>query len=446
MSDIYLSLTETPSVVTLSQPVISGALSSTVTVANTVTVALDANSLAALENVTVTVGAAVSVSNFPASQTISGTVTANNTNLNRLVQNGETQNTFGVPIVYARTAGGELDYWKEVSQRSGLPVANQLNEGGDIVPFAISGTVTVGNTVTIAGTVAVNAGSAINWNTIRLSNYSGTGAVALNGIYKKTENVGYVDGGGSGTPIYEPIDGNTWGPLPISFRYAAALANDYTGNRWSLISDNENTFWASTTASNITSVTGWLNSSGAVTATVANFSALPVALTNEIAVNSLPAISGTVTVSSLPASTVTVSSLPAISGTITANLSSANLNTVTIGVRGTVTIGNSITISSIPSISGTVTANLSRPTWTNYSGSITTAGTAVTAISNTSRSYLLAQVTTGQMFLNIGATATTLNSVYFSAGQGFAWETVVPQGIVSVISTVTGTNYVLKEG
>jgi hypothetical protein len=97
MSDIYLQITETPTVVTLSAPVVSGALASTVTVANTVTVALDANSLSALENVTVTVGAAitgtVTVSNFPASQavtfsavtisnlpstqTIAGTVTAN---------------------------------------------------------------------------------------------------------------------------------------------------------------------------------------------------------------------------------------------------------------------------------------------------------------------------------------------------------------------------------
>jgi hypothetical protein len=97
-------------------------------------------------------------------------------------------------------------------------------------------------------------------------------------------------------------------------------------------------------------------------------------------------------------------------------------------------------------VSGTVTANLSRPTWTNYSGTVTTANTAITAISTTTRSYLLAQVTTGQMFLNIGATATSLNSVYFSAGQGFAWETTVPQGFVSIISAVTGTNYVLKEG
>jgi hypothetical protein len=84
MSDIYLQITETPTVVTLSAPVVSGALASTVTVANTVTVALDSNSLSALENVTVTVGAAitgtvtvgnsVTISSLPA---ISGTVTAN---------------------------------------------------------------------------------------------------------------------------------------------------------------------------------------------------------------------------------------------------------------------------------------------------------------------------------------------------------------------------------
>jgi hypothetical protein len=113
----------------------------------------------------------------------------------------------------------------------------------------------------------------------------------------------------------------------------------------------------------------------------------------------------------------------------------------------TASISNSVTIASLPAISGTVTVSaLPRPTWTNYSGTAVTAFTAITAISTTTRSYLLAQVTTGQMFLNIGATATTLNSVYFSAGQGFAWETSVPQGIVSIISTVTGTNYVLKEG
>jgi len=194
--------------------------------------------------------------------------------------------------------------------------------------------------------------------------------------------------------------------------------------------------------------------------------------------------------SAVSGSVVSISNFPAtqtISGTVTANLNNTNLNTVTIGVRGTVTasglvnatgadnstlvpgfpivfndaiaeqpefrqinvanplpvrayfttvtVGNSVTIGSLP-----------KPTWTDYSGTVVTAGSAVTAINTTTRSYLLAQVTTGQMFLNIGATATTLNSIYFSAGQGFAWETSVPQGIVSIISSVTGTNYVLKGG
>jgi hypothetical protein len=62
------------------------------------------------------------------------------------------------------------------------------------------------------------------------------------------------------------------------------------------------------------------------------------------------AVSGSVvSVSNFPASqtiagTVTVGSLPAISGTVTANLSSSNLNTVTIGVRGSVTVGNTTQI------------------------------------------------------------------------------------------------------
>jgi len=130
-----------------------------------------------------------------------------------------------------------------------------------------------------------------------------------------------------------------------------------------------------------------------------------------------------------------------------AGLTNTQLRASVVTIGGTVTVGNSLTIGSLPAISGTVTVSaLPRPTWTNYSGTVTTASTAVTAISTTTRSYLLAQVTTGQMFLNIGATATTLNGIYFSAGQGFAWETSVPQGIVSIISTVTGTNYVLKEG
>lgn len=188
MSDIYLQITETPTVVTLSAPVISGALSSTVTVANTVTVALDANSLSALENVTVTVGAAitgtVTVSNFPAfpttqavtfsdasltntqlrasAVTVGGTVTVGNTvtiagtvSLGIQQSDDADANIKFIPIGYATVdGGGQLDQWTAVDQLSPLPVYfpsnNPLPAGTNRI-----GVVTIG-----AGTVTIGAGTA----------------------------------------------------------------------------------------------------------------------------------------------------------------------------------------------------------------------------------------------------------------------------------------------
>lgn len=159
MSDIYLQITETPTVVTLSAPVVSGALASTVTVANTVTVALDANSLSALENVTVTVGAAVTgtvtvsnfpasqavtfsavtISNFPATQTIAGTVTANAFGLDQ----GDGTSNAKIPIISFDTAieAGSGGYVVPVQ------ISNTLGAIGTSNALPISGTVTVGNTV-----------------------------------------------------------------------------------------------------------------------------------------------------------------------------------------------------------------------------------------------------------------------------------------------------------
>jgi len=152
MSDIYLAISETPTVVTLTSAVINSAVASSVTVTNTVTVALDANSLSALENVTVTVGAAitgtVTVGNFPATQAvslasvpthaISGTVTAN-LNLPSFAGGNGDNLTSAVQIGYYDADSGEF-----------RKVDSQYN------PLPISGTVTVGNTVTIAGTVTAN--------------------------------------------------------------------------------------------------------------------------------------------------------------------------------------------------------------------------------------------------------------------------------------------------
>jgi hypothetical protein len=108
----------------------------------------------------------------------------------------------------------------------------------------------------------------------------------------------------------------------------------------------------------------------------------------------------------------------------------------------TVTVGNSVTIGSLP----TLAPQLPRVTFIDGSGSVTTANSAITVFAaSTTRSYLLVQVTTGSAFVNVGATATTVNGINLTAGQGYAWETTIPQGLVSLISTTTSSRWVAKE-
>jgi hypothetical protein len=174
MSDIYLQITETPTVVTLSAPVVSGALASTVTVANTVTVALDSNSLSALENVTVTVGAAitgtVTVSNFPSTQTIAGTVTANVGNaviiqVVNAVQDGDgttfgVDRNFPVDIISALPAGTNRIGVVTIGAGTVTIGAGTAQIGS--VTASISSSLTIGSIPAISGTVTVGAFSGVS--------------------------------------------------------------------------------------------------------------------------------------------------------------------------------------------------------------------------------------------------------------------------------------------
>jgi hypothetical protein len=181
MSDIYLQITETPTVVTLSAPVIP--FSSTVSVANTVTVALDANSLSALENVTVTVGAAVTISNFPATQAVSlasvpthgVTLTSTTVTVSSMPAISGTvtlgAGTAQIGSVTASISGTvpvSGTFWQATQPVSGTffqatqPVSlTSTTVTVSSLPALVAGTaqigsVTVGNTVTIAGTVTAN--------------------------------------------------------------------------------------------------------------------------------------------------------------------------------------------------------------------------------------------------------------------------------------------------
>jgi len=140
MSDIYLAVSETPTVVTLTSAVINSAVASSVTVMNTVTVALDANSLSALENVTVTVGAAitgtVTVSSLPA---ISGTVTANVP----VFSDGYTATT-GIRVI-----GTGIDGTLRIQGIDpSIPAPANLEEGGAIPIFSLNN-----NALPVSGTI-----------------------------------------------------------------------------------------------------------------------------------------------------------------------------------------------------------------------------------------------------------------------------------------------------
>lgn len=325
MSDIYLSLTETPSVVTLSQPVIASSVAATVTVGNTVTVALDANSLSALENVTVTVGAAVSVSNFPSTQTIAGTVTANGGDF-VFSESQDTSSAKGVLIGFEDDASTE---YRKVTDAQPLPISISAinNTGGFSGSLPVSGTVT---------------------------------ASLVDQLYD------------SGTPVF---------------------------------------------------VAAYMNSPG-----------------------------GTV----IPVSQDANAGMP-ISGTVTANLSaiySQGQGFVTGGEKLIVAGGWNGGTEEVSAFSvdtdGRLDVNCKNPSGalSTRFGSVTTANTAqiTSAVTNTSRKYLLAQnISAGTVTIGIGFSPTTTQGIQLTAGAGLTFDSFCPTGAVFWLGAVTGAAFAILE-
>ena len=324
MSDIYLQITETPTVVTLSAPVISGALTSTVTVANTVTVALDSNSLSALENVTVTVGAAitgtVTVSNFPASQavTFSAVNVTTKSFLDGLVAFAEDQTPLFVELYNAIPAG-----------------TNRI------------GVVTIGG-----GTVTIGAGTAQ------------IGSVTASNITGLNNSVG-TDGGTPAATNFIKIGGHQDGSNSVEHIVHVSAGGSMKVDA----SDSTVTF-------------------GTIIGTVT--------------IGNTVTIAGTVTAN--PTGTQTVA------GTVTLGAGTAQIGSVT------ASISNSVTIASLPAISGTVTANLAISSTVITSGSFTSLTSATIVPGNTARKMATVyNLGAGQLFINTGATATTLGGGFMVA-------------------------------
>jgi hypothetical protein len=259
MSDIYLQITETPTVVTLSAPVVSGALSSTVTVANTVTVALDSNSLSALENVTVTVGAAVTISNFPATQAVSlasvpthgVTLTSTTVTVSSLpaITGTVTANVYSLPENFSASIANGLSTY--TNNEGNFPVAVNYAE-------PITGTVEVSNISSLF--------DAQDNTVIRTSVF---------GYDYVNETAVAIAANGSSLSVQGSVTASISGTVPV------------TGTFWQSTQPVSGTFWQATQPVSLaaTTVTISANPAGSLTTrfgsvTTANTTQITTAVTN----------------------------------------------------------------------------------------------------------------------------------------------------------------------
>ncbi|NBS62111.1 MAG: hypothetical protein EBT26_08770, partial [Microbacteriaceae bacterium] len=341
------------------------------------------------------------------------------------------------------------------------PSYQQINAGissyvGDYQTFPISGTVTVGNSVTIGSCVTHGVTIANTSVTVNGTFYQATQPVSLASVPTHGVTLASTTVTVSSLPA---ISGTVTANVPlvniqptVSTGVGVVLLTDEGKS----VFDNSSSIKATLTTAipsgtnriGVVTIGAGTVTLGASTAQIGSVTAsisgtVPVSgtfwqATQPVSLASVPAHAVTLT-----STTVTVSSLPALAA------GTAQIGSVTASINGTVpvsissvTVGNSVTIGSLPAL----TPQLPRVTFIDGSGTVTTANTAVTVFASSStRSYLLVQVTTGSAFVNVGATATTVNGISLTAGQGYAWETTIPQGIVSLISTTTSSQYVAKQ-
>jgi len=123
----------------------------------------------------------------------------------------------------------------------------------------------------------------------------------------------------------------------------------------------------------------------------------------------------------------------------------------TVEVFGTVTVGNSVTIDSLPAISGTVTADSNRGNVTEASiKTITTGGTHQQVFaSNANRKFLLVQnVSDTDMNLGIGYNPTASTGIFLAKnGSGVVFESnFIPTQEIRILCATTGKAFVALEG
>jgi hypothetical protein len=361
MSDIYLQITETPTVVTLSAPVVSGALAATVTVANVVSV-----NVVTMPAITVQAAA-------PSVTTVAGTVTIGSC-VTHGVNVANSVTISSLPAISGTVEVNEVQSVLRIYDGEGsvfgLDRTFPINGTVDVTSLPNLNSVTIG----VRGTVTANIGNSITVGSlpVQLSTTTIGGTARLNVTLSSATTVGAT------APSY----GNLYG------------GSDGTNLRAILV-----------------------DSSGRTTVT------------------------GSVSILGTPSVT-----MGAISGTVTANISGTSTVTGSVSILGTpsVTMG---------AISGTVTANNPNGTLTTRFGSVVTANSvlATTAVTNTSRKYLLVQnnqtgTSAGTVTIGIGFTPTTTQGIQLISGASYTADSFVPTGAVYWLGSVTGATFTILEG
>jgi len=286
-------------------------------------------------------------------------------------------------------------------------------------PVSIA-SVTIGNTVTIAGTVTANpTGTQTIAGTVTANVLSKDIYDASNSSY--LTRVALHRSLGSGE--WQEVGGNGGleNPLPISGTVTIGSALPAGTNRIGVVTIGGGTVTIGAGTAQIGSVTASLQASS-ITGSLKSLTYQDISTVAylNVAVGSLPALtSGTNQIGSVTAS---------ISGTVPISISS-------------VTVGNSVTIGSLPAISGTVTANLSISSTAITSGSFTSLTSATLVPANTARKMATVyNLGAGQLFINAGASATTLGGGFMVAlSSGDFYECDYTTTTLSAIFATAGT-------
>jgi len=195
----------------------------------------------------------------------------------------------------------------------------------------------------------------------------------------------------------------------------------------------------------------WLNPTEESSITVSYEQPSNQKISGTITIGSLPVQLSTTTIGGTARLNVTLSSSTTIGatapsyGNLYGGSDGTNLRAISVDTSGRTVVTGSV---SVASTTVTISALPSGALTTRF-GSVVTANTAgiTSAVTNTSRKYLLAQnISAGTVTIGIGFSPTTTQGIQLTAGAGLTFDSFVPTGAVYWLGATTGAAYTILEG